>query len=229
MNTARMDHIVVGADSLEQGIDWADRRLGVTVPRGGVHAKMSTHNCVMDLGNDCYFEIVAIDPDAPAIDRGRWFGLDNPAIRRAVREEPRLLTWAANTRDIHAAFGRLAGTDFSVPFNVEAMSRDALSWEVGFAESGELIENGLFPLLLQWHVELHPSRGMQALGCELVKVEMISSRYNALRQYLSAIGALALVDENLFEGERDNLAVTLKTPLGGRRLSSSGYIEEVEL
>jgi hypothetical protein len=33
----------------------------------------------------CYLEIIATDPEAPAPGRPRWFGLDQPALREAVR------------------------------------------------------------------------------------------------------------------------------------------------
>lgn len=228
MNPAKFDHIVVGAADLDQGVAWAKSALGVDVPRGGVHVKMSTHNCVMSLGGDCYFEIIAIDPDAPPIDRGRWFGLDDPVIRRALQAEPRLLTWAINTDDIHGAFGRLADSDFSVPITIEAMTRDALSWEVGFAENGDLIENGLFPLTIQWHVDTHPSRGMRSLGCALHNIEIVTTDIARLRDYLHAMGALRLL-EHVREGESDELIATLRTPVGVKRLSSAGTVEEVVL
>ena len=69
----RIDHFAIGADSLEQGQAALENLLGVTVPRGGKHDAMSTHNCVMQTGNESFLEILSIDPDAPGPGRARWF------------------------------------------------------------------------------------------------------------------------------------------------------------
>ncbi len=73
----KIDHIAIGTSSLEQGIAAMKQSLGVELPRGGKHDTMSTHNCVMQAGNDSFFELIAIDPEAPADPgRTRWFSLD---------------------------------------------------------------------------------------------------------------------------------------------------------
>ena len=57
MPSIQLDHIVIGASSLEQGLVWAKSTLGVDVPIGGRHEKMGTHNRVMNLGGDRYLAI----------------------------------------------------------------------------------------------------------------------------------------------------------------------------
>lgn len=48
----KIDHFVIGADSLEQGIADMEARRGVSVPRGGKHDAMSTYNafCILSQG-----------------------------------------------------------------------------------------------------------------------------------------------------------------------------------
>ena len=88
----KIDHFAIGADSLEQGIADMEAKLGVSVPRGGKHDAMSTHNCVMQAGNESFFELIAIDPEAPADPgRVRWFTLDNQSTQERLRERPRAL------------------------------------------------------------------------------------------------------------------------------------------
>nr|WP_300017286.1 VOC family protein [uncultured Roseobacter sp.] len=85
-----MDHFAIGADTLEQGVADMETKLGVTVPRGGKHDAMSTHNCVMQAGNESFFELIAIDPNAPADPgRVRWFTLDDPATQTRLKVRPR--------------------------------------------------------------------------------------------------------------------------------------------
>ena len=59
--------------------------LGVEVPQVSKHDMMSTHNCVMQAGNDRFFELIAIDPEAPDPGRARWFTLDDPDTRKRLR------------------------------------------------------------------------------------------------------------------------------------------------
>ena len=75
----KIDHFGIGAASLEVGISALQAQLGVETPRGGKHDMMSTHNCVMQAGDESFLEILAIDPDAPPPGRARWFSMDDPA------------------------------------------------------------------------------------------------------------------------------------------------------
>lgn len=65
---------------------------------------MGTHNKVMDISSesfpDCYLEVIAIDHDAPAPGRLRWFGLDHLGLREAIRDSPRLVHAVARTHKI---------------------------------------------------------------------------------------------------------------------------------
>ena len=62
MLNTRLDHIVVGASSLESGAEYVEQALGVQVPDGGEHVMMGTHNKVTTLGDGVYLEIIAVNP-----------------------------------------------------------------------------------------------------------------------------------------------------------------------
>ena len=87
-----IDHLVFGAYSLDEGVDFIYQKLGVMPNQGGKHPLMGTHNKLLKLGRSIYLEIIAIDPDATKPNRPRWFGLDDlqPASK------PKLLTWVAD-------------------------------------------------------------------------------------------------------------------------------------
>ena len=63
-----LDHLVMGAASLQQAAAWCERELGVTPLAGGRHALMGTHNCLLALASPeaprAYLEFIAIDPEA---------------------------------------------------------------------------------------------------------------------------------------------------------------------
>ena len=98
--TNQLDHIVIGATTLEAGGAALEQTLGVTVPNGSKHDAMSTHNRVMQIGNSAFFELIAIDPSAPDPGRARWFSLDNPATKAGLEGGPLPLTWVVNTPDL---------------------------------------------------------------------------------------------------------------------------------
>ncbi|MEM7208574.1 MAG: VOC family protein [Pseudomonadota bacterium] len=221
MNSGRFDHIVVGAATLEQGIEWAESVLGVRVPRGGRHAKMNTHNCVMQFEGENYFEIIAIEPNSPNPEHARWFSLDNPAVQKQIALEPQLLTWAINVPDIAAAFAALEALSLKPNVRIEAMTRDALRWQVAFGTDGELIDAGLFPLVIEWDVPQHPALSMKATACSVVRIELRARNASVTSRKLDAIGALkSFSDIAVIDANRNELRVFLNTPNGEVVLSS---------
>ena len=94
----KIDHFAIGANTLDEGEIAIEAITGVTVPRGGKHEAMSTHNCVMQAGNESFFELIAIDPEAPS-DPGRirWFTMDDSATHARLLERPRALCWVVGT------------------------------------------------------------------------------------------------------------------------------------
>jgi hypothetical protein len=95
----RLDHLVVVAPTLSAGAEWVRETLGEAPEEGGSHPRMGTHNALLRLAEDVYLEVIAIDPDAPAPSRPRWFGLD----RVGPNDPPRLAAWVARTNDLHGA------------------------------------------------------------------------------------------------------------------------------
>ena len=54
----QLDHIVIAADTLQQGIDYLQAKLDVDIPKGGIHQTMGTHNHVMQLANEAGYEVI---------------------------------------------------------------------------------------------------------------------------------------------------------------------------
>jgi hypothetical protein len=99
----KLDHITVIAPSLAEGVLHVRNCLGLDVPFGQRHAYMGTHNHLLQLGDTVYLEIVALDPEAEAPDRARWFGLDDQdKVRSDWDDGRRLRGWVARSDAIDA-------------------------------------------------------------------------------------------------------------------------------
>ena len=180
----KIDHFAIGADSLEQGIADMEAKLGVSVPRGGKHDAMSTHNCVMQAGNESFFELIAIDPEAPADPgRVRWFTLDNQSTQERLRERPRALCWVVGTDDLDAV---IAASPVDLG-EVVLFTRGDRSWRLTVPKDGSLPMNGLLPAFIEWSPGPHPSTAQKDLGVRLDKVQLTHPDPDKLVAILKAL------------------------------------------
>ncbi len=218
-----IDHLVIGAASLKQGIDYVKDFLGVDIPFGGVHTKMGTHNHLMQLGNNIFLEIIAINNEIEPPDKPRWYGLDDPFIRQKIDLEPTLLTWVVNTENIKALIRRAA---FSLG-KAEFISRGELSWFFGLPEDGRLLGGGMLPYVIEWQTDTHPSLNMANLGCRLRNLEIYHPYSSWLKHALESIGALNLVDINeLPKSASPYLVAHISTPFGIKKLHSHAVFDK---
>lgn len=190
-----LDHLVVGAASLAEGVSWCEQVLGVTPDAGGAHALMGTHNRLLNISAPgqprCYLEIIAIDPEAPGPQgRARWFDLDQPALQQALRERgPGLIHWVARVPNLDAALAQWRSEGLDPGTAVEA-SRGALRWRIALREDGRRLRREGLPVLIEWG-DAHPTDTLPDRALRLLSFEA-----------------------------RDGLTARLATPLGDVELAS---------
>jgi hypothetical protein len=164
-----VDHLVVAAATLAEGVAWCEATLGVTPGPGGRHALFGTHNRLLKVASDdhpqAYFEIIAIDPDAPPPPRRRWFGLDEADLSAG----PRLVHVVGRSAMLDAH--RLGLTSVGLPPGDPVRAgRDTpegpLSWQILVREDGRLLCGGALPTLIQWDGR-HPADAMPDSGVVL--------------------------------------------------------------
>ncbi|MCP4980995.1 MAG: VOC family protein [Gammaproteobacteria bacterium] len=206
-----LDHIVIAAATLQQGVDYVRSTLGIEVPKGGVHQTMGTHNHLIQLGNDAYLEIIAISPNTEAPARPRWFALDCARMRASIEQQPRLITWVMNTTDIKQL---VESSSFEIGAPT-AFSRDNLKWVIALPDDGRLLANGMLPYCIQWHSNPHPSQAMADPGCLLQALTIYHNRPRWITERLDAMEAGHLVDvEAIPDSEAPYLSATIDTPGG---------------
>jgi len=207
MPSTTLDHLVITAPSLEAGIEYVRRTLGVPMEAGGRHARMGTHNALLRLGNAQYLEVIAIDPDAPAPPRPRWFGLDPTGAARP----PRLAAWVARTSDIQEA-SRAVPHILGEP---ETMSRGELTWRITIPADGSLPFEGVAPMLIEWTTRPHPAERLPDRGCAILRFEAFHPQAERINDLLRTLGFAAPLAA---PGSIPGLVAHIQTPRGLRRL-----------
>jgi len=164
----RFDHLVIAARTLEEGVDWVERRLGVTMGAGGKHALMGTHNRLLHLGPQRFLEVLAIDPQAPRPSRPRWFELDTPQMQARLARSPALVHWVASTPDIESA---VAAMPKPRP-EVLDLVRGDFRWKITVPADGSFPSGG--PTLIQWQSK-HPADVLADAGCRLESLDGLAA------------------------------------------------------
>ena len=178
-----LDHIVIVASVLEEGVDFCERTLGVKLTKGGEHVRVGTHNYLLNLDGGVYLEVIAINPDAGATDCPRWFGMDWPDQRKRAAEGPYLATFVARTNDIFRATTALPQLGL-----VRDMQRGALEWKITIRDDGGLVEGGSVPTVIQWPDGVHPTMKLPQSGCRLLRLEAFHPQPLQLKSAWESIG-----------------------------------------
>ncbi len=169
MSATAVDHLVVAACALEEGVAWCEATLGVTPGPGGKHPLMGTHNRLLKIASEpfpeSYLEIIAIDPEAPPPGRARWFGMDGIDLSAG----PRLVHVVARSTmlEMHrqglVEVGLQPGTPIAASRETPA---GTLAWQIVVREDGRLLCAGALPTLIQWSGR-HPTAAMPDSGVTL--------------------------------------------------------------
>ncbi|MBI3154614.1 MAG: VOC family protein [Burkholderiales bacterium] len=177
--STEVDHLVVAAATLDEGVRWCEATLGLTPAAGGRHEFMGTHNRVLALSSPafprCYLEIIAVDPQAAPLQRLRWFALDDPAQQARLRAEgPRLIHVVVRTHEMETHHWGLLNKGLN-PGPVIEGQRDsehgALAWRITVRDDGRLLAGGVLPTLIRWDSR-HPADHLPDQGARLLSLRL---------------------------------------------------------
>lgn len=207
MPISAIDHLVVTAPNLAVGVDYVEQALSCKMQPGGQHPRMGTHNSLLKLGDQCYLEVIAIDPNAAHPQRPRWFELDTLAANSA----PRLAGWVMRTNDIQTV-AQLSQLNVGP---VEEMSRGTLEWQITIPVDGRFVCDGIAPSVIQWKGQIHPASSLPDSNVSLVRLEARHPQARTINDWLASAGfegslnLQAPVDNTSFE-----FTALLETPKG---------------
>ncbi|WP_077003222.1 VOC family protein [Variovorax sp. KK3] len=225
---ARIDHLVIAARSLDEGVQWCEATFGIAPGPGGIHPLMGTHNRLVKIASAAfpraYLEIIAIDPDRqPSRPAGlhRWFDLDDSALQASLAQHgPRLVHFVVQVPDADAAIQALARQRIDRGRLIEA-SRDTpagrLDWRITVRDDGQRLFYGTLPTLIEWGA-VHPSDTMADAGIQLRGISLSHPRADDLAAALHAIGVAGIP----VSAGAPKLRAELDTPRGTVTLDSNG-------
>lgn len=177
----RIDHVILGIDDLDRGVELLREATGVTASLGGAHPGRGTRNALVGLGRGCYLELLAPNPDdvaGPTV-----------ALEFARYQSLAPIGWAIGTRDIDGVLSA-AGADTAREGGIRPGARHrpdgtSLRWRTLTPWSGP---NPLLPFYIEWdRASAHPSTDLPR-GCRLAGFALASPTADSLTATLQGAG-----------------------------------------
>jgi hypothetical protein len=203
-----LDHIILGCNDLDAGVEFVYRRTGIRAAAGGVHPGAGTKNALLSLGTSRYLEIIAPDPlQAASTDPRHVANLQNPA----------LVGWAIHRHDLtnFAAVLQSAGIECvgPKPGSRDQPDRTTLKWASLTLKDDK---DGVLPFFIQWDSHSpHPSIDAPA-GCSLTDLWIGAPNPGDL----GALAAKLQLDVQVRQSDELRLAATIVGPTGSLPLLS---------
>lgn len=201
-----LDHLVLGINDLDKGMDEVRRLTGVRPKFDGRNAQFGTHSAVIGLGETAFLEIMAPDPeaDASAIDpelKSRFVD------RLANFDGLTPFLWAIGTGNLEKTkwFARRAG---SHTYEIRSGSRKR-GWgrTVEWSWAGvERPESRVMPLFVQWDADTQAPQERAPDGCELKLLEINSRNFKSVQTLVAAMQ----IDADPFGADDDSMRFTLE-------------------
>jgi Glyoxalase-like domain/Carboxypeptidase regulatory-like domain len=205
---SRIDHIILGINDLQRGIDELERLTGVRAVFGGAHPGRGTQNALMSLGGAHYLEILAPNPKEPG--NGETFG----NVKSLTSLTP--VGWAVNAGGNLAALRESLSGQGVQTGDIEPGARNRpdgtrLAWQsTGFAN----LSNPLLPFFIEWDpTSVHPA-STSPEGCRLTGFTLEDPNPDTLRKPLQAAGVLV----DVREGKEPRLRIAMACPKGNVEL-----------
>jgi catechol 2,3-dioxygenase-like lactoylglutathione lyase family enzyme len=175
-----LDHLVYATPDLDESVRVITKLTGVRPVEGGPHLGLGTRNHLLGLGELRYLEIIGPDPDQPAPERPRPFGIDHLT-------EPCLAAWAVRAADIEARVARSRTLGYD-PGPIEPLSRrtpdgEVLRWRLTFPQAEPV---DVVPFMIDWGRTPHPARYLPVVP--LTSLTGAHPAPGAVRERLRALG-----------------------------------------
>jgi len=175
MTKRKIDHIVYCVPDLEESVIRFNDFLGVTPSIGGRHLLKGTKNALINLGNQCYLELLAIDHLNKNITSNRWMGID-------YIKESKITRWAIQSEDLIADQKILKTYNPEMGFIEEGQRitqhNETLKWQMTIPLNKPKVE--LIPFVVSWKNSNHHPTDKMEEKCSLKSISFFGN--NKLNQ-----------------------------------------------
>jgi hypothetical protein len=207
-----LDHIIIGIDTLERGIELLRKATGLIAVPGGVHPGRGTQNALLGLGGGRYLELLAPNPAdtsesarQTAEARARYFG--------AMRV-PTPVGWAVLTGDAAAERARLVARGLPAgevrPGSRARPDGTTIRWSTIDPWGGAGMTRGVLPFVIQWAADAPHPAASAPQGCRFAGMALESPAVDSLRVLFDK----AQWPVPLRAGATERLEFTLDCPAG---------------
>ena len=204
-----LDHILLGCNDLQRGIDFVLQHTGVRAAFGGAHPGRGTQNALLSLGIRRYLEVIAPDPQQNA-------SAELASMLKKLTE-PRLVGWAAHPGDIQVLAAELAKAGIiaegPTPGSRKRPDGNVLHWKTLNLKDDA---NGLLPFFIEWSADSpHPSADASS-GCQLLRFELLTPDPGALAKTTARL----MLTAPIAKGTSPQLHAVISGPKGQLDITS---------
>lgn len=200
-----LDHVVVGINDLEKGVDALERLTGVKAKFDGRDARLGTQSAIMALGENSFLEIMAPDPKADPEQ------VDSELAKMFLEplsgfESLTPFLWAIGTSNLDRSrlYARRANSFTSDP--------DTGSRKRGWGRRvdwrwSQVIrpKSYVMPLFVEWSKETDPPQERAPEGCTLDQLHVRTRVFKSVHNLLAA----TQVEVDLKGADIESLGLTL--------------------
>jgi len=204
-NNEYIDHLVYCVHDLDASIREFEEKYGFQINVGGRHLHHGTRNALINLGQNCYLELLAIDRGNKQVYQDRWMGID-------LLTEDKLTRWAISSSDLDRDHRILS--DYNEQMGIistgsrQRPDTKVLNWKMTLPLSQPEVE--VIPFLIDWsESESHPTDGLSVQG-QLLGLELSHPEPDRIKSCLAHLGHEVVITQS----EETIIKATIKGPKG---------------
>lgn len=167
MTNRTIDHIVYSVPDLDIAIEQFEKATGVLPVFGGYHLTKGTKNALVNLGNQCYLEILAVDAQNTNIAPPRWMGID-------LIQQPQVTRWCLKSTNLQRDSEQLQRINPLLGVINEGQRKtangDQLAWEMILPLATPAVD--VLPFMVDWKKStVHPTDNLlPTVGLERIQL-----------------------------------------------------------
>jgi len=201
----QLDHLVYAVPDLEVALDWFEDAFGIRPVFGGCHLNKGTKNALLNLGEQSYLEIIAVDQANKNFSAPRWMGVDGII-------KPTLTRWAIKSTDLtsDSAVIRKYNSEMGAIAEGERKTSDGklLAWEMVMPLAEPVVEP--IPFMVDWQRSAaHPTDNMPQ-QFELLSLEFTHPQPAICSPVLKELG----LNIEVVKSDKVSITARIKTPKG---------------